>query len=237
MRATSAADHSPVSRAWTARVGEQLCLAGGQDALPVAAHALGVRHPEQDLARVDLRPPLPQEGLDLEVVLELVEELVAVTLAVRGPGGLGQGPGDGRGGRGCAGGCAAPAARIRSRTGESSRTAWPATKARNCVGRVRGGVAGGPRQDAADPQRPLHRSNGRRVEAHGRDAVDDVAERAQRHRLLAQRGQHPLDVCRVGRRGARRRGCRRTRTGAGRSRGGRRRGAGRRRSCRCRVRR
>ena len=44
------------------------------------------------------------------------------------------------------------------------------------------------------PGRALHRGDGGLVVAGRADAVDDLAERAQRDGSLAERGQHPLDV-------------------------------------------
>ena len=44
------------------------------------------------------------------------------------------------------------------------------------------------------PGRALHSGDGRLVVAGRADAVDDLAERAQRDGGLAERGQHPLDV-------------------------------------------
>ena len=69
-------------------------------------------------------------------------------------------------------------------------------------GGVRDDVTGGAGQHPADPQRALDRRRRGRVEACGGDTLHDVAERAQRHRLLAEGGQHPLDVRRVGAGGA-----------------------------------
>jgi hypothetical protein len=63
---------------------------------------------------------------------------------------------------------------------------------------VRHGVVRGARQHLADPQAPLDPGRCRGVEALGAHRVDDVAEGTQRHGVLAERREHPLDVGRVG---------------------------------------
>ena len=70
------------------------------------------------------------------------------------------------------------------------------------LGRLGRRVRGGPGQQAPDAQRPLDGGHLRGVQPGRGDAVDDVTERAQRDRLLAERGQHAFDVCRVGGGGA-----------------------------------
>ena len=63
--------------------------------------------------------------------------------------------------------------------------------------RTHRGVGGQPREEPADAQRPLDRGDLGAVEPGGGHALDEVAHRAQRHRLLAQARQHALDVGRV----------------------------------------
>ncbi len=69
---------------------------------------------------------------------------------------------------------------------------------RSALGRLGRGV----REDPADPERPLDGGDLRGVDPRRGDPVDEVAEGAQRDRLLTERGQDPLDVGRVGGGGA-----------------------------------
>jgi hypothetical protein len=82
----------------------------------------------------------------------------------------------------------------------SRRTAYPPTKTRNSVARRRQ-VARRAGEHLADPQRPLDRGGRGLVVPLGGDASTRSPRARSAHAVLAERGQHPLDVCRVGPRG------------------------------------
>ena len=67
-------------------------------------------------------------------------------------------------------------------------------KARNIVGAPVGRAGRDAREQPADAQRALDRRHLGGVRAQRGHPVDDVAEGAQRHRLLAEAGQHSFDV-------------------------------------------
>ena len=66
-------------------LGEQGAVSLSESAARVTSHELFVGEPHQHLAGVDLRPPCLHEGLDLEVVLPLVEEVGARVALTRHP--------------------------------------------------------------------------------------------------------------------------------------------------------
>ena len=74
--------------------------------------------------------------------------------------------------------------------------------ARNSVGRAGHATTGCGAEQRADARRALGAGDGGRVEPLGVHDVEDVAEGAQDDAVLAERGQHALDVGRVGARGA-----------------------------------
>ena len=165
------------------------------------AGALGVGQPEEHLTRVHLRPPGGEEGVDLEVVLEPVHELGAVAVADAGPGRVGERALHGLG-RQVALVVAQHLGADPVEDGRVDPDRLAVDERAERRGRLGRRVRGGAGQQPPDPQRALDGGHLRGVQPRRGDAVEDVTERAQRHRLLAERGQHAFDVCRVGRRGA-----------------------------------
>ncbi len=178
-------------------------LTNAQHTACIAREPVGVTEPQQHVTRVDRAPPVGDERLDVARILEAVDELGALQVRVLAH----LQPRRGREGLDDVGGVAgelvvlvvaeqarADAAQLALIEVDGEARDHRA-QARRRVGRD---VLRGAREHLSDAQPTLDGGRGRRVEARRRQPADEVAERAQRHRILAERRQDALDVRGVG---------------------------------------
>ena len=137
---------------------------------------LGVGQPQQQLTRVELAPPRREELVDVARGVERVEEDVALALAHRAPGGLGEGRP-----RGIRGEVVLVAAQ-HLRPHPAQRHVVEAhgvagDERAEHVGRTGGRSGGEPGEQPADAQRALDRGDLGGVEPGGGHALDEVAGR------------------------------------------------------------
>jgi len=171
----------------------------GEDTPGQARDVVGVDQAQQDLARIDLRPPGRHELVDIARGVEGVQEVLALSQAHRFPGGLGQG---------LAGLIRGEIVRMAAQhplaqPGQLGLVEPDGMACNEGAEDGRGTLwrpAGGTSEQPPDAQAALDRRHLGVVHAGRGHPVDEVPQGAQRNRVLAQAGQDPLDVCRVGRR-------------------------------------
>ncbi len=180
------------------RSGEDVGLVLGEHPTGVTAGAAGIGEPEEHLTRVHRSPPRVHERLDVAVVDERRDELLAVGVPILGAPDLRPRVGGERKGHRLLRGVAVVAPQhlgphaVQSAAFEAHGT--PGHHRPQRVGCPRDRVARGPREHPPDAEGALERRGGRGVETLRRAGLDDVAEGAQRDGVLAEGGQDPFDV-------------------------------------------